>query len=122
MSISRVVAGGGGIVLVAVGLWAMLDARSFFDVIATYPPYNHHLLHDIGAFNLGLGATLLLALAWRDALLVGLTGVGIGATAHALAHWADQHLGGSPLDPPLLSLFALVLVGGAVLRWRELRA
>jgi hypothetical protein len=32
--------------------------------VATYPPFNEHLLHDIGAFNLGLGATLLLALAW----------------------------------------------------------
>jgi hypothetical protein len=122
VSIARAVAAFGGLVLGAAGLWALMDPRSFFEVIATYPPYNHHLLHDIGAFNLGLGAALLLSLVWRDSLLVALTGVGIGATAHALAHWADQHLGGSPLDPPLLTVFALILLSGAFIRWREVRA
>jgi hypothetical protein len=47
-------------------------------------------LHDIGAFNLGLGATLLLTLAWADGLLVALAGVEVGATTHALAHWLDR--------------------------------
>ncbi|HEX5963211.1 MAG TPA: hypothetical protein VFY42_05770, partial [Gemmatimonadales bacterium] len=45
--------------------------------------------------QLGLGATLLLALA----------GVGLGATAHALAHWLDRELGGSATDPWYLSAF-----------------
>jgi hypothetical protein len=84
-------------------------------------PLNVHLLHDIGAFNFGLGATLLLALAWADALLVVLAGVGLGATAHALAHWLDRELGGSAADPWYLSAFALVLLAAAAWRWRELR-
>ena len=37
------------------GLWAFLAPQSFFNQLATFPPYNEHLLHDIGAFSIGLG-------------------------------------------------------------------
>jgi hypothetical protein len=121
VQIARAVAAIAGLLLLATGLWALIDPRSFFDIVATYPPYNEHFLHDIGAFNLGLAAVLLLALVWSDALLVGLTGVGIGAASHALAHWLDMHLGGTPSDPWLLSAFAAVILVGAALRWREIR-
>jgi uncharacterized protein YjeT (DUF2065 family) len=69
MRTTRVVAAAAGLLLVATGLWAFTAPRSFFEAVATYPPFNQHLLHDIGAFNLGLGTTLLLALAWADGLL-----------------------------------------------------
>ncbi len=115
----RLVALAGGLLMVGVGAWAMVDPRSFFDVVATYPPFNEHLLHDIGAFNLGLGAVLLLALVWSDALLVGLVGVGIGAAAHALAHWLDVHLGGTPADPWYVSALAAVLLVSGAVRWRQ---
>ena len=118
---TSLIAGAGGLFFLAVGLWALLAPASFYELVATYPPYNHHLLHDIGAFNIGLGAVLLGALVWRDALLVGLAGTALGSAAHAYAHWIDQHLGGSALDPILLTLLAAVLAGGAALRWRELR-
>jgi hypothetical protein len=62
-----------------------------------------------------------LALAWADGLLVALAGVGLGATAHALAHWLDRELGGSAADPWYLSAFALVLLAAAAWRWNELR-
>lgn len=121
MGAPRIVAALAGVASIAVGVWAMVDARSFFDLIATYPPFNEHLLHDIGAFNVGLGAVLLLALVWSDALLVGLAGVGVGATAHALNHWLDMHLGGTFYDPWYLTALAVVVLAGAGLRWRELR-
>lgn len=121
MSIVRVVVGVAGVASVAIGLWAIVDPRSFFELIATYPPYNEHLLRDIGAFNVGLGAVLLLALAWSDALLVALTGVGVGAAAHALNHWFDGHLGGTIYDPWYLSAFAIIVLLGAAFRWRDLR-
>ena len=121
MRTTKVVAAGAGLVLVATGLWAFTAPRSFFDAVATYPPFNEHLLHDIGAFNLGLGAALLLTLASADGLLVTLGGVGVGATAHALAHWLDRELGGSPTDPWYLSAFAVVLLAAAAWRWKELR-
>jgi hypothetical protein len=40
--------GAAGLLLVATGLWAFAAPRSFFEVVATYPPFNEHLLHDIG--------------------------------------------------------------------------
>jgi hypothetical protein len=119
MTVTRLVAGLAGVSSLGIGLWAILDARSFFELIATYPPFNEHLLRDIGAFNVGLGAVLLLALVWTDALLVALAGASIGAAAHALNHWFDSHLGGTIYDPWYLSAFAAVVLVGAALRWRE---
>jgi hypothetical protein len=120
MMTTKVLAAAAGL-LVATGLWAFTAPGSFYESVATYSPFNEHLLHDIGAFNLGLEATLLLTLAWADGLLVALAGVGVGATAHALAHWLDRELGGSPADPWYLSAFALVLLAAAARRWKELR-
>ena len=64
----------GGVSLVAFGVWAMVGPRSFFDTLATFDPYNQHLIQDIGAFQIGLGAVLLLAAVPRrpDALGIAL--------------------------------------------------
>jgi hypothetical protein len=50
-----------GLQFAVVGVWAMVDPRSFFDKLATFQPYNQHLLQDLGAFQVGLGVVLLLA-------------------------------------------------------------
>lgn len=39
----------------------MVGADSFFNTVAAFEVYNQHLLMDIGAFQMGLGAALLLA-------------------------------------------------------------
>lgn len=118
MKLSRVIAVLVGVFLVVLGLWAFFGPRSFYDQLATFPPYNRHLLHDIGAFQFGLGATLLIAIAWADALGAALAGVGAGAVLHAAAHWADRDLGGKSSDPYLLSLLAVVIVAAALARAR----
>ena len=110
----------GGVTLAA-GLWAFLSPSSFFDSVALFPPYNAHFLRDVGAFQVGLGATLLLALRWADALFVALTGVGSGAVLHAAAHVIDRDLGGRATDPYAVALVAVVLVVAAVLRATERR-
>jgi hypothetical protein len=58
----RTLMGLAGLLLLGAGPWAMLAPGSFYATIATYPPYNVHFIHDIGAFQLGLGACLILAL------------------------------------------------------------
>jgi hypothetical protein len=58
----------------------------------------------------------------RDILLLALTGTAVGAVLHAISHVIDRDLGGRTTDPWGLGLFALVVVAGAVLRARELRA
>lgn len=114
----RLVAVAVGLFFVALGLWAFFDPRSFYDQLATFPPYNRHFLHDVGAFQIGIGATLLLAAGWRDALGVALGGAAIGGAIHTAAHVIDSDRGGKDTDPYLLGLLALILAVGAFARRR----
>lgn len=63
-----------GLQFVVLGVWAFFGPVSFYDNVATFEPYNLHLLHDVGAFQLGIGAAVLAALRWRDGLLTALAG------------------------------------------------
>ena len=84
----------------------MIGPRSFFDELATFEPYNQHLIQDIGAFQIGLGAVLVLAALrdLRDPLVVGLVGVGVGMVAHVVSHAVGHDLGGTPeVDIPVFS-------------------
>lgn len=83
------------------------------------PPYNEHFLHDVGAFQAGIGATLLLSAFARDALLLGLTGASVGTVLHAFSHVIDRDLGGRSTDPWLLSLLGLIILVAALLRASE---
>jgi hypothetical protein len=118
----RVVAVLGGVSFLASGLWAMVGPESFFEMVATFEPYNPHFVQDIGAFQIGLGAVLLLASipTRTDALAVGLVGVGIGSVAHTVSHVIGRDLGGTPeLDIPLTALMSLLLLVGGLWRWRQ---
>ena len=94
----RVVAAAAGAFLVTLGIWAMVDPRTFFDGPATFEPYNRHFLMDIGAFQIGLGAVLLLAVLGpgTDTLAVVLLGVGTGLAFHLLSHALTSDEGGTP--------------------------
>ncbi|HEY5626295.1 MAG TPA: hypothetical protein VIT93_07380, partial [Dehalococcoidia bacterium] len=76
-----------------------------------------HFIHDIGAFQVGLGAALVFALIWQgDAVLAALGGGAIGATIHGIVHITDEEFGGRDIDPYLLMLVALILIVAFV--WR----
>ena len=109
----------GAIFFVGTGAWAFVSPRSFYDTLATYPPYHVHFLHDIGAFTIGIGAALLLALRFRDSLLVALGGATTASVFHAVAHAIDADRGGKSTDPWTLGAFALLLVVATVVRARE---
>ena len=118
----RVVALTFGAGFVAVGAWAMLYPRSFFDSLATFAPYNQHFLQDIGAFQIGLGTVLLLAgvFARLDGLTIALVGAGAGAAVHAVSHVAGSHLGGIPeRDIPTFAMIAVLLLVAGGIRWRS---
>lgn len=114
----RIVAVVAGLSFIVFGSWAFLDPRSFFEQLATWRPFNEHFLHDIGAFQIGLGAVLLLAALASDTLFVALGGVGIGSAAHALAHVIDRGDGGGDSDPIVFGILALVLLAAAWYRRR----
>ena len=104
--------------MLALGAWAFLAPESFARFI-DYPPYNRHLIHDAGAFQLGIGATVLLALWWSDALVVALTGFAVASGLHTVSHWTDRNLGGHGSDVPSLGLLTLVALIAIYARVQE---
>lgn len=105
--------------LVAFGAWALFAAKSFYDSVAAFPPFNEHLIHDIGAFQIGIGAALFAAFVWSDGLLVALVGAALGSVAHEYAHIVDRDLGGKSTDPIFLGILALLLVAATIARKNE---
>ncbi len=97
------------------GLWAFLAPRSFYDQLATFPPYNRHLIHDIGAFSIGLGAAVVVALMRWSGIRVALWAAAVANVVHAISHIIDRDLGGKSSDPWTLSGFAVLTVVAAVL-------
>jgi hypothetical protein len=106
----------GGIVSLAAGLWAFFAPESFAAFVAF--PYNRHLLHDIGAFEIGIGATMLFALLWADSILVVLAGYVVGTGFHLISHVIDREIGGHSSDVPIQALLLLVGLVGIYARVR----
>lgn len=116
-SFARLVALVAAVTWLGTGVWALVDPPSFYRNVATFPPYNVHFLHDIGAFSVGLGLVLVLALVLEDALVAALTGVGVAAVVHAGAHFVDRHHGPDAYVP--LGVVALLTLLAAVAAARE---
>jgi hypothetical protein len=112
---ARLIAAGVGLFYLASGLWAFLDPASFAGTVATFDPYNRHLLHDSGAFSAGLGLVLLIS-AWKaDGIRPALLAALAASVLHLGAHVEDIGLGGHPAtDIPALALVCVALVAGVV--------
>jgi hypothetical protein len=93
------------------GVWAFVWPMSF--AAAVQFPYHLHFLHDLGAFQIGIGASLLCALRWREAIAVALAGFVVATAVHAVSHFIDRNLGGRPTD--WLALTVLTLIAAAAL-------
>ena len=89
---------------VLVGAWALVAPRAFYDGfplprhawVALLPPYNEHLVRDVGALNLAL-TVVLGAAAWtldRTMIRVALLALTVFAVPHAIFH--AGHLAGFP--------------------------
>jgi PPOX class probable F420-dependent enzyme len=100
------------------GVWALFWPGSFAEAVRF--PEHTHFLHDVGAFQIGIGLTLALAVLWRDPLAVVLTGFLVGNTIHAANHAVDLDLGGRDSDPWLLGLLSVVVAVALVRRLRQL--
>lgn len=99
------------------GLWAMIAPGSFYLTVAPFPPYSQHLIHDIGAFQIGLGACLAAGLLVQDALVAVLAGNALAGAAHFVSHVLDRFDGGHASDPATIGALALLLTLLTVLRW-----
>jgi hypothetical protein len=101
------------------GLWAFLAPAGFYGAVASFSPYNQHLLHDAGAFQVGLGLVLVLGAMSRAALRPALLAVLAASVLHLVAHVQDRALGGHATDVPVLSLICGLLAVAAVLEVRH---
>jgi hypothetical protein len=115
-----IVAALGALFFLGPGLWAFFGPRSFYDQLATFEPYNEHFIHDLGAFQVGIGVALAVAL-WRrtDALLAAFAGAGAGSAFHTAAHFMDHDLGGKDSDVFVFGLVTVLLLAGTAVRLRE---
>jgi len=105
------------------GAWAFLAPLSFFSAVATFAPRNIHLLHDAGAFQVGLGLALTVPVALRAPLRTPLIAVLGASVLHVLAHVEDIRLGGHPTtDLPVLTLICAALAIALVIEVRARRA
>lgn len=101
--------------MLALGVWAFGWPVSFARFI-DYAPYNRHLIHDAGAFQIGIGVGTLVALRWSDSLLVALTGFAVASGLHTVSHALDRDIGGHAADVPELGTLTLVALYGIVVR------
>ncbi|GGX01194.1 hypothetical protein [Streptomyces lomondensis] len=108
------------------GLWALFAPRSFYGEfpfpglgwVARFPPYNEHLVRDLGALSLGLTAVLIAAAVVPERRLVRAAAFGcLGFTIpHLIFHVA--HLGRfdtADVVGQLVSQVAPIVVSGWVL-------
>jgi hypothetical protein len=107
-----------GLANVGIGIWCLIDPGSFAESVGFEA--HEHFLHDVGAFQLGLGVTLLLALIWSDALATALAGFIVANIVHTVNHMMDLDLGGSAAQAWLLGAVSAALVVAFVLRLRQL--
>ncbi|MEB3981505.1 PPOX class F420-dependent oxidoreductase [Mycobacterium sp. 663a-19] len=107
-----------GVVTAGIGIWCLIDPNSFADAVGFEA--HRHFLHDVGAFQLGLGATLLLALIWADALATALAGFLVANTVHTVNHVVDLDVGGSPAQAWILGVMSVALALAFALRLRQL--
>ena len=105
-----------GLFMLALGIWAFFAPASFADFVAF--SYNRHLLHDVGAFQIGLGAAVLLALLWADGVMVVLAGYVVGTGFHLASHIIDRHIGGHGYDPLVLGFLIVIGLAGMYARAR----
>ncbi len=106
----------------APGAWAALAPRSFYDDfpgprswVSELPPYNHHLVTDVGAFYLAFTVLFLwAALRPHPALVVPLCSAwGLFAAAHL--GWHVTHLQGFGAADAMGQTVSLALVLATVL-------
>ena len=102
----------------AAGVWALGWPETFSDAVA-FPPHRH-FVHDVGAFQLGIGATLALAAIWADAAATALAGYAVGAAAHTVTHMVDADLGGAAWQTSAIGLSTALAAAAFVARWRQL--
>ncbi|SNR43047.1 hypothetical protein SAMN06265360_105246 [Haloechinothrix alba] len=107
-----------GLAMLAAGVWSLAGTRSF----AAFANFGHHehFLHDLGAFQIGIGVMVLLALIWADALATALAALFVANTLHVVNHVIDLSHGGFAWQAWALAAVSVAVAVALVLRVRQL--
>jgi hypothetical protein len=117
---ARVIASLIGAFYLVTGIWAFVDPGGFAGSVATFSPFNRHMLHDAGAFSTGLGLVLIISAWISEGFRAALGGVLTASLLHLWAHVEDIGLGGHPTtDIPILALICVGLAGALLLSVRR---
>jgi AhpD family alkylhydroperoxidase len=119
-----------GIPQAAIGLWALVASRSFYDEfptgqgwVAALGPFDEHLVIDVGALFVAIGMLMVLAAAWMRRPLVVAASIAwlLFAVPHTIWHATD--LGPLSVGNAIANMVTLaVTVGGPLLVLGLLRA
>ena len=107
-----------GTFMLAAGIWAVIAPASFAEF--THYALSEHFVHDAGAFQIGIGATLFLSLVVRDSVVVALAGYLVSNSIHAVNHAIDLHLGGHRSDFWLLAGISVITAIALVMHLRAI--
>jgi hypothetical protein len=117
-----------------IGVWALFAPTSFYSSfpllghpwVSLLPPYNEHLVRDVGELSLSLTVVLAAAAVIGQRLLsaVAVAAIAVYAVPHAIFHFL--HLEGFPTSDAIaqtigIALHLLVIAVVAWLLWRERR-
>ncbi|AOX66207.1 hypothetical protein BJK06_10970 [Curtobacterium sp. BH-2-1-1] len=105
------------IVAVAVGIWAYVLPREFYDHfpsllgewISQDGPFNEHLIRDHGAQYLALGAGSIAALFWRSQPLYRVLGIAWGSFGVLHFAYHATHLGHMTAQDAVAQLIVLAV-------------
>jgi heme/copper-type cytochrome/quinol oxidase subunit 4 len=132
---SVVVRAGLGILAVfqaIIGVWALFAPTSFYSSfplpghpwVSLLPPYNEHLVGDVGELSLALTVVLAAAAVIGQRLLsaVAVAAIAVYAVPHAIFHFL--HLEGFPTSDAIaqtigIAFQLLVIAAVALLLWRD---
>ena len=106
-----------GVVMLGFGVWALVDPPSFATAVAF--PEHRHFLHDLGAFQIGIGVGLLAALVVGDPVVVVLAAFLVANTLHTVNHVVDLPLGGHGRDAVVLGGLSLLSAAALAVRVRQ---
>ncbi len=93
------------------GLWAVINAHSFINRVEKAP--NVHILHDMGAFMVGLAIFTIGSLILSDKILTAFVSLIVVSALDAYVHFSDMHLGGIEKSEPwdIAGMLIVLLLG-----------
>jgi heme/copper-type cytochrome/quinol oxidase subunit 4 len=115
-----------------IGVWALFAPTSFYSSfplpghpwVSLLPPYNEHLVGDVGELSLALTVVLAAAAVIGQRLLsaVAVAAIAVYAVPHAIFHFL--HLEGFPTSDAIaqtigIAFQLLVIAAVALLLWRD---